>query len=268
LYFGLLNNNFVRLSVYKSEICIPVKKFIASISIFGLSVLLVSFTGTDAGNAAKSIFSFQRRIIDPANLTTDISSSLYSLLRLEEKGLSRQAFDYAYKGYRRLVEKKKIKNTCLLTICDFSQSSRNKRLYIVDLSTNEVVMNTYVAHGKNSGTEFATRFSNRPESLQSSLGFYITGQTYNGQHGLSLRMEGLEPGINDKAYQRAIVVHGADYIGNGRLNGNAYMGRSFGCPAVPEEESAEVINMIKDGSCLFIYHPAQNYLRSSKILNG
>jgi len=127
-------------------------------------------------------------------------------------------------------------------------------------------MAAYVAHGRNSGAEFASNFSNRPESLQSSLGFYITGETYIGQHGLSLRVNGIEKGINDNAYQRAIVVHGANYIGE--KWGGSYMGRSFGCPAVPAAESAQLINTIKNGSVLFIYHPTASYLKGSKILNG
>lgn len=196
------------------------------------------------------------------------ASGLYNELKLEEKGLSKQAFEYAYKGYLKLVKKHIIKRTDLLTICDFSQSSNKKRLYIIDLDSNEVLINTYVAHGRNSGGEYATRFSNKPSSLQSSLGFYITQNTYFGEHGLSLKVTGLEAGFNDKAYRRAIVIHGADYIGNKWLGTNHYMGRSFGCPAVPEKEKEEIINTIKNGSCLFIYHPTKNYLNGSKILNG
>jgi hypothetical protein len=194
--------------------------------------------------------------------TESASSILYTTLELESLGLSKQAFEYAYKGYQRLLDKKLVSNSTYLTICDFSQSSRQKRLYLIDLTNNEVVMNTYVAHGRNSGLDYATRFSNKPESLQSSLGFFVTRQTYNGENGLSLKLQGLEPGFNDKAYERAIVIHGADYIGAEKT------GRSFGCPSVPANESASLINTIKNGSCLFIYHPAKNYLNRSKILNG
>ena len=108
---------------------------------------------------------------------------------------------------------------------------------------------------------------NIPESLQSSLGFYITKGTYHGKHGLSLRLGGLEKGINDKAEARAIVLHGADYIGEHR-KGAAYMGRSFSCPAVPRNLSDKVISTIKEGSVLFIYHPSAGYLHGSKLLNG
>lgn len=183
-------------------------------------------------------------------------------------GLSKSAFEYAYKGYRLLVKKKIISKQEYLTICDFSQSSNNKRLYLLDMCNNEVLLNTYVAHGRKSGGEYATRFSNKPRSMQSSLGFYITQNTYYGEHGLALRVRGLEAGYNDKAGRRRIVVHGADYIGDSWLERNNYMGRSFGCPAIPRKESNSIINTIKSGSCLFIYYPSKSYLKGSKILNG
>ena len=195
------------------------------------------------------------------------NSLLYQLFNLEPLGLSRKAFDYAIKGYRLLSEKRLLANPGFLTICDFSQSSRNKRMYLLDMTELKVILTTYVAHGRNSGGEYATKFSNRPESLQSSLGFYTTSGTYYGEHGLSLRMKGLEKGYNDKAFARNIVVHGAQYLGDKWLNQSDCMGRSFGCPAIPQEQSAQIIDIIKDGTCLFIYHPTINYLQHSKILN-
>jgi hypothetical protein len=195
------------------------------------------------------------------------SSVLYTTLELESMGLSKKAFDYAYRGYQKLVKKGLVKNPRYLTICDLSQSSRKKRLYLVDLENREVILHTWVAHGRNSGGEFASRFSNKPSSLQSSLGFYITGNIYTGEHGLSLRIKGLEPGFNDKAYRRAVVIHGADYIG-GDMQGGTRPGRSYGCPAVPRSVSGTLVNAIKEGTCLFIYHPSRNYLLKSKILNG
>lgn len=201
------------------------------------------------------------------NITTE-ASALYNMIGLEEKGLSEKAFQYAYKGYTQLLKKNIIKEAGYLTICDFSQSSNNKRLYVVDMVNNELVMNTWVAHGCNSGAEFATRFSNKPSSRQSSLGFYVTQNTYTGEHGLSLRIVGLETGFNDKALRRNIVVHGADYIEGSWLKNNNYMGRSYGCPAVPDNERDELINTIKNGTCLFIYYPSKTYLTKSRILNG
>ncbi|RYY94110.1 MAG: murein L,D-transpeptidase catalytic domain family protein [Chitinophagaceae bacterium] len=158
-------------------------------------------------------------------------------------------------------------NEQVLTIVDFSQPSSQKRMYILDMATGAVLFNTYVAHGRNSGLNYAEKFSNNNESLQSSLGFYVTKGTYMGKHGLSLRLSGLEDGWNSNAEARAVVVHGAEYIGSSRADA-AYMGRSWGCPAVPQAQASKVINMIKDGTALFVYHPTQKYLNSSKIING
>lgn len=200
--------------------------------------------------------------------TNNNSEALYNELHLSDYGLSKKAFDYAYKGYQRLVKKNKINNSDILSICDMSQSSNKKRFYILDLANNEVLLTSYVAHGKGSGMEYAIRFSNKPNSHQSSLGFYITGSTYYGEHGLSLRLNGLEAGFNDHAARRHIVIHGASYIGNDYLDENKFMGRSYGCPAVPADQSEKIIDLIKNGTCLFIYYPAKTYLQKSKILNG
>jgi hypothetical protein len=141
-------------------------------------------------------------------------------------------------------------------------------MYVIDIKNEKLVINTFVAHGRNSGNEFATRFSNKPTSRESSLGFYITSSTYRGGHGLALIINGIEPGFNNNAARRRIVVHGSKYVGANYLELRKYMGRSFGCPAVPQKECAEIINIIKNGSCLFIYHPDKKYQNGSKILNG
>lgn len=193
---------------------------------------------------------------------------IYDSLHLEKRGLKKEAFNYAYTGYKKLEEEGKLNKEGLITICDFSQSSKRKRLYLINLNEYKLLLNTYVAHGKNSGGEYARKFSNRPESRQSSLGFYKTKTTYWGGHGLALTLSGLEPGFNDKAEKRKIVLHGSLYIGDNYKRWGKYMGRSFGCPAVPMKQSKIIINTIKDGSCLFIYHPSKNYLSGSKILNG
>lgn len=205
--------------------------------------------------------------LDNKSIAAAVATQLFDSLKLERMGLSFDALQYAYTGYLNLKDKGALKNDALLSICDFSQSSFKKRLYIIDVKNFKVLKNTYVAHGKNTGLQYANKFSNTPESLQSSLGFFVTKGTYTGKHGLSLRLEGKEPGINHKAEERAIVMHGADYIGSHRLN-SPYMGRSFGCPAVPQAESAEVINTIKNGTVLFIYHPSKSYLHGSTLLNA
>lgn len=206
--------------------------------------------------------------IAPAHSNNNKTSKvLYDSLKLHELGLSERAFEYAYKGYERLENKGRLKNSNILTICDFTKSSSEKRMYVIDVSNCKILVNTYVAHGKNSGAEYARKFSNKAKSLASSLGFFVTRNIYNGKHGLSLRLAGLEPGFNDNAGKRAVVIHGADYIGENQLH-SQFMGRSFGCPAVPKEEAPKIIDLIKDGTCLFIYHPSASYLHGSKILNG
>jgi hypothetical protein len=207
-----------------------------------------------------------------ADVNTDLMNTsavvLYDSLKLEALGLNRKAFKYAWAGYRNLLEKGKLKNTGIISICDFTQSSSHKRLYIIDIDNMRVSMNTYVAHGRKSGGEFAKSFSNNPNSHKSSLGFYVTGNTYYGTHGLSLRINGIEKGINDRALARNIVVHGSEYTGENFLENNSFCGRSYGCPAVPSDEIDAVITTIKEGSCLFIYYPNLQYLKRSKILNG
>ena len=251
------------------------KKIILPIAIVGiLSFLFFPIFKGVSKNAVASASSSVKEIISSSNSynakvssLAAAASTLYDSLHLSNMGLSIEALQYAYKGYVYLKEQGMLENEDILTVCDFSQSSKNKRMYIIDVANFKVLLNTYVAHGKNTGLDMAQNFSNKVESLQSSLGFYKTSQTYFGKHGLSLRLEGLEKGFNDKALERAVVVHGADYIGDHR-KGGAYMGRSFGCPAVPQHQSKQVINTIKDGTVLFIYHPSKNYLNNSNILNS
>jgi hypothetical protein len=193
---------------------------------------------------------------------------LYDSLQLQQRGLAKQTLLYALKGFNYLQSRGLLYKENILSICDFSQSSKKKRLYIIDMENKRLLLNTYVAHGRNSGSEYPGSFSNTPESLKSSLGFYVTRNTYHGGHGLSLKIDGVEPGFNDKANSRNIVVHGADYVGADFLRYNAFSGRSYGCPAVPANQTPLVINTIKDGTCLFIYHPTKTYLDRSRILNS
>jgi hypothetical protein len=193
--------------------------------------------------------------------------SVYDSLHLDLAGLNRKAFDYAKKGLLKLKEQGRIINDSILSIVDFSQPSSNRRFYVLDLKNYRILFNTFVAHGRNSGKEWANSFSNSPRSHKSSLGFYITGEPYDGRKGYSLKLEGLESGINDKAYDRAIVIHGANYVSQSFINEQGFIGRSEGCPAVPVNDAEPIIDLIKDGSCLFIYSPGQNYSHHSTILN-
>lgn len=193
---------------------------------------------------------------------------LYEELELASKGLSRQAFEYAMRGFDYLRQNGDILNDDIISIADFSLPSSAKRLFVIDLTNNKLLYCTYVAHGHNSGLEYASQFSNQPESNKSSLGFYRTGTTYQGVHGYSLKLEGLEKGINDNADRRDIVVHGAAYVSEGLIRSQGYIGRSLGCPALPEKLHKPIIDKIRNGTCLFIYGKDRSYPGRSKILRS
>jgi hypothetical protein len=146
-------------------------------------------------------------------------------------------------------------------------SSNSKRLWVVDLSTNTILYNSLVAHGRNTGNEFATSFSNSAQSFESSLGFYATGGIYSGKRGKSLRFDGLEKGINSNARDRALVIHGAEYVSNSFVQNNKRLGRCLGCPALPIKLASETIQTIKYKSCLFIYYPSDSYKIASKLIS-
>ena len=166
-----------------------------------------------------------------------------------------KSFSQALKGFYTLKEKGLIQKN-ILTLVDFSLSSNFKRLWVIDLTTNTILFQSLVAHGRNTGDEFANSFSNSQKSFKSSLGFYATGETYSGKHGMSLRLDGLEKGINSNARARGVVMHAANYVSNSFIKCNKRLGRSEGCPAIPVELSKEIINTIKNKSCLFIYFPS------------
>ena len=195
-------------------------------------------------------------------------SSAYENLGLAGKGLNRQAFDYAHAGWQKLAAQGKLTDPSIISIVDFTKPSSEKRLFILDLQNNRILFNTLVAHGKNTGQEWAKSFSNTMSSLKSSLGFFVTGSTYMGGNGYSLKLNGMERGINDMANPRAIVVHGADYVSQSFINARGFLGRSYGCPAVPANEAQPIINTIKGGSCLFIYSNDKYYLSHSSLVNS
>lgn len=194
--------------------------------------------------------------------------TLYDSMKLEQSGLNQKAFEYAWRGYHNLMKQGKLKKSYVLTVCDFTQSSSNKRMYVIDVTHRKLLFNTYVSHGMNSGVEYATSFSNKANSFKSSLGFFVTSKTYFGRNGLSLKVQGLEKGYNDLAAKRHIVLHGSDYITPEYLKDNGEMGRSLGCAAMPNAMSPKIIKTIKNGSCLFIYHPTSSYLTHSNVING
>jgi hypothetical protein len=190
---------------------------------------------------------FSTEIIDVYN---HLNHNNFALPKLE-------SFQKAMLGFYEMKKKGNFKKD-ILTLIDFSLSSNEKRLWVIDLSTNTIVFNSLVAHGRNTGDEFAKNFSNSAASFKSSLGFYSTGEVYNGKHGKSIKFDGLEKGINDNAKNRGIVIHAADYVSDFFIIALNRLGRSQGCPALPIEFTEKIINKIKGKSCLYIYYPNSN----------
>jgi hypothetical protein len=187
---------------------------------------------------------------------------LYTEMQLENI-INYTAFEQALAGYH------KVSTKCnnIITLIDFTKPSTEERFYVLDIKQKKMLFSSHVSHGKNSGENYATSFSNQSGSYKSSLGFYLTGNTYYGKHGYSLILEGLEKGINDKAKERAIVIHGASYANPSAIVGKGRLGRSLGCPALPQTVSESIIKTIKDGSLLYIYANDKNYLDQSSFLS-
>ena len=241
--------------------------FLISSVVIGLLHLPFAFAKSATGNKLfyhPSVDSTKKTTVDSKPFLPALKS-VYDSLHLNLKGLSQQAFDYAKRGLDKLIEEGKLLNGTIISIIDFSEPSNKKRLFVIDLTNYKVIFNTLVAHGKNTGREWATSFSNQNSSFKSSPGFYITKETYQGKNGYSFKLDGQEKGINDMAYERGIVMHGAEYVSEAFVNARGFAGRSLGCPAVPVEANRSIINTIKNGTCLFIYHP--DYMGHSIILN-
>lgn len=191
---------------------------------------------------------------------------LYQQLDLNGK-LDKSVFTLSMVGYYNLKGSGLLPVDSILTIIDYKKSSSEPRFFVVNLQKKSLLFATYVAHGKGSGFQFAESFSNKAGSLKSSLGFFVTADSYIGRHGYSLKLQGVEPGINDNAMQRAIVIHGANYVSEDFAKEYGRLGRSWGCPALPEDINRQVIDTIKGGSCLFVYYPDEDYPQRSPFLD-
>jgi len=196
-----------------------------------------------------------------------INEAMYATLNANSFAMpSFDCFSKGILGFYKLKESGNVGKD-FLTIVDYSLPSTEKRLWIIDTKENKIVMNSLVAHGKNSGENYATSFSNKNESNKSSLGFFVTGETYIGKHGLSLRLDGLEKGVNDGARNRSIVMHAADYVSETFAKVHHRLGLSHGCPALPPSLSNKIIATIKGKSCLFVYHPSMDNNHTSKSIS-
>lgn len=242
--------------------------------IFVLLVVLVGMTSFQVSKVENSVESPLATIAKPELPSTStpmltgevLLRTLYN--QLPKGSISWEAFEYAMLGRQFLMSTNAFSKENILTIVDFSKPSTEKRLFVIDVEKNEILYSSLTSHGRNSGENMATQFSNRPESYQSSLGFYKTAETYYGSKGFSMKLDGLEVNINCKARERGIVVHAADYVSETFARNQGRLGRSQGCPALPRELTKPIINTIEGGSLFFIYAPNEQYQKSSKIFKA
>ncbi len=193
-------------------------------------------------------------------------STIYESAHLQESGLAYNVFKKAETGFINLKIANKLPQSCsMLTVIDYTKSSCEKRMWIIDVINKDLVLNTWVAHGRGSGREVADRFSDRINSFKSSVGFYLTDVVYYGKHGRSLKLDGMDPGFNSNARAREIVVHAAEYVGESVIEKQGRTGCSLGCPAVAPEVADQVIDALKDKTVIFINGNARNY--SSRYLD-
>jgi hypothetical protein len=213
----------------------------------------------NSGNAESSRHSNnpRRTKADIANLKVmkfnQLAYNLFSNMELQKTGLRFEVFEKALTGYYNMKRRQEVSEKSVITVVDFTKSSNQKRLWVIDLDKKELLFNTYVSHGKNSGEEFAEHFSNKNESYMSSIGFYVTENTYYGKHGLSLKLNGLDEGFNTNAMDRCIVIHGAEYATEEFIEQAGRLGRSLGCPAIPMEEHEDIINAIVGGTAMYVH---------------
>jgi len=236
------------------------KVFLLSL-VFCSGIFLSAFRSPGSNDAEESI-----EISNREKYFSIFAKTLYSAFQTEE--LNYNAFEFALKGYYLLKIQHQIKNDRYLTIIDFTKSSTEKRWMTLDMEKFTIAVKTFVAHGRNSGEEFAQFFSNSLGSFKSSLGFFTTGEIYNGKNGLSMKLKGLESGINDLAYERGVVVHGADYVSPDFIANTGRLGRSQGCPALPVNEVESAVSLLKEGTLFFLYADNQEYKTKSVLLKS
>ena len=227
---------------------------------FAVMLMLVSIPALAAGTAEASAVtakssSTAMSAFDPASWQDAAVGHVNS-----------KVFAMALRAAATAVERGDVVDPGTLTVIDYSKPSTERRMWVYDLRTRTLLFEELVSHGRGSGTTMATSFSNAPESNRSSLGLYRTSETYSGKHGYSLRIDGLEKGFNDRARERAIVMHAADYVNEKAARAQGYLGRSLGCPAVRPEVAHQVIDAVKGGGLIFAYYPDPEWLRTSKYL--
>lgn len=240
---------------------------LAGLTVILFALTIISWTATTAEQTTATKKLQQTSLfVSTDTLYNAYLQNIYDSADLAETGLNINVFEKAVTGFYNLKKLGKIApDKSILTIADFDLSSTKKRLWIVDLDKKTLLLNTWVAHGQRSGEDKAVKFSNTNNSFQSSMGFYVTGEIYTGQHGRSLRLDGMDEGFNSNARSRSIVVHGANYVSQGTINALGRLGRSQGCPAVAPELASKVINNIEGKTVFFINVTDENY--TSKYLD-
>jgi len=243
-----INNNWGRRKVRKA------------IPLFA-SFFLAQFplpAGSLAVKKALPTFSSSPETLKFVNFELDMLK-FYEEADLEKAGLSLEVFNKAMVGYLNLLHEGALSDKKVLTIADFDVPSTQKRLWVLDLENNKLLYHSLVAHGKNSGWKEAGQFSNTIQSEMSSLGFYVTQGTYQGKHGLSLKLEGMDKNFNDNASKRYVVVHGANYVSEDFINKNGFLGRSQGCPALPMDMHEKIIDTIQEQTVLYLHASDAGY---------
>ncbi len=234
--------------------------------LIALAILALAFLSFTYISNTDPISSVNHKNLRVTNFE-ESTKRLYDQLGLEKSKLDFSVFRLSMIGYQSLKTSGALKNSALVSIIDFTKPSTEKRFYTIDLTNRKVLFHTYVAHGKNTGENRAINFSNLENSNQSSLGFYVTGETYVGSKGYSLRLDGQDSNYNGKIRLRGVVMHSADYVSESWIKKYGRLGRSQGCPALPKEIYKQVIETIKDGSMIFAYYNDQKFLSTSRHLD-
>ena len=236
---------------------VSARSFVARFSAaLGLALIAASMPvqgETPAGKGTAAVTDTFRAATWPATVVDDIGT---------------RVFDLALSATQCAARHGDVENPSTLTVIDYSKPSTEPRMWVVDLAKRTLLFEELVAHGQGSGGNVATQFSNVPDSHQSSLGLFVTEEAYVGKNGYSLRLTGLEPGVNDRAHERAIVIHGAPYVNSEVSKGLGRLGRSHGCPAVRQPIARELIDRVKGGGVVFAYYPDRDWLTTSKYLDA
>jgi L,D-transpeptidase catalytic domain len=263
--------------ISKEAMCVPCSR-VGLVALVLMVLPSFAVSGTQAGSASpaelsvigKNTATAQAVGVAPASSDTNTTGTL-SVSAWEKKalgGVDRDVFELALGATRCAIKSGDVTDPATLTVIDYSRPSTADRLWVYDLRARKLIYKELVAHGQGSGENFATLFSNAPDTHRTSIGLFVTEDTYVGRNGYSLRLNGLDDGFNDRARERAIVMHGAPYVNTSLIRTRGRLGRSWGCPALRESIAREVIDTVKGGSLVFSYFPDTNWLKSSKYLSG